>query len=109
MSSNSNLGNPGAQKPVTRQQRGLRRAKPIPTLQRTPSLPTEDQRSIANRLAAAERASEPPEDQEVTLQKQDPTLPAKMHGSEPSRGAKIDAKIQAEEQEMLRKKDNKNA
>jgi len=32
-----------------------------------------------------------------------------MHGSEPSRGVKIDAKIQAEEQEMLRKKDNKNA
>ncbi|KAK3363814.1 hypothetical protein B0T25DRAFT_562796 [Lasiosphaeria hispida] len=105
MSSNSNLGNPGAQKPVTRQQHGLRRAKPIPTLQQTPR--------IRNQLQTASQLQRgrlnPPEDQEVTLQKQDPTLPAKMHGSEPSRGAKIDAKIQAEEQEMLRKKDNKNA
>ena len=36
--------------------------------------------------------------------KKDPTLPAKMHGNEPSRGAKIDAQIQAEEGEELRRK-----
>jgi len=28
-----------------------------------------------------------------------------MHGNEPSRGAKIDAQIQQEEEELLRKKD----
>lgn len=32
------------------------------------------------------------------------TLKAKMHGNEPSRGAKIDAQIQAEEEEELRRK-----
>ena len=36
--------------------------------------------------------------------KKDPTLPARMHGNEPSRGAKIDAQIQAEEEEELRRK-----
>ncbi|KAI4117034.1 MAG: hypothetical protein LQ345_002659 [Seirophora villosa] len=34
----------------------------------------------------------------------DPTLPAKKHGNEPSKGAKIDAEIQQEEEEMLKKK-----
>lgn len=34
-------------------------------------------------------------------------LQAKLHGNEPSKGAKIDADIQAEEEEMLRKKDAK--
>jgi len=28
-----------------------------------------------------------------------------MHGNEPSKGAKVDAEIQAEEEEMLAKKD----
>ncbi len=32
------------------------------------------------------------------------TLKARMHGNEPSRGAKIDAQIQAEEEEELRRK-----
>ncbi len=31
-------------------------------------------------------------------------LKAKNHGNEPSKGAKIDADIQAEEEEMLKKK-----
>lgn len=31
-------------------------------------------------------------------------LQAKMHGNEPSKGAKIDAQIQAEEEEELRRK-----
>jgi len=30
-----------------------------------------------------------------------------MHGNEPSRGAKIDAKIQAEEEALLKKMDEK--
>lgn len=36
--------------------------------------------------------------------KKDPTLPAKMHGNEPSKGAKIDAQIEKEEQEELERK-----
>ena len=36
--------------------------------------------------------------------KKDPTLPAKMHGNKPSRGAEIDAEIQAEEEEELKRK-----
>lgn len=32
------------------------------------------------------------------------TLQAKLHGNEPSKGAKIDAEIQAEEEEELRRK-----
>jgi hypothetical protein len=32
-----------------------------------------------------------------------------MHGNEPSRGAKIDAQIQAEEEDMLKKKDDNTA
>lgn len=70
---------------------------------------TEDQRSIANRLGAEERKDEGHEDSLETRQtKQDPTLPAKAHGNKPSRGAEIDAEIQAEEEEMLSKKKGNN-
>lgn len=37
----------------------------------------------------------------------DPTAPAKMHGNEPSRGAKIDKQIMDEEEEIIRKMDEK--
>ncbi|RDA84571.1 hypothetical protein CP532_1104 [Ophiocordyceps camponoti-leonardi (nom. inval.)] len=63
-----------------------------------------DQRSISNRLAAEERKGEPADDKETAMSKKDPTLPAKAHGNEPSKGAKIDAEIQAEEEEMLKRK-----
>lgn len=36
--------------------------------------------------------------------KEDPTAPARSHGNEPSRGAKIDAQILQEEQEELERK-----
>ncbi|CAI6088411.1 hypothetical protein V2G26_018555 [Clonostachys chloroleuca] len=68
------------------------------------TLDSKDERSIANRLAAAERQGEPEGDLETKLAKKDPTLPATMHGNEPSKGAKIDADLQAEEQEILKKK-----
>lgn len=42
------------------------------------------------------------------LHKKDPTLPAVMHGNEPSKGARIDAELQAEEEEMLQKKGHQN-
>ncbi|CAG9951084.1 unnamed protein product [Clonostachys rosea f. rosea IK726] len=68
------------------------------------TLDSKDERSIANRLAAAERQGEQEEDLETKLLKKDPTLPATLHGNEPSKGAKIDAELQAEEQELLKKK-----
>ncbi|MCJ1423170.1 hypothetical protein MMC29_001051 [Sticta canariensis] len=45
---------------------------------------SKDERTIANKLAREEQA--------------------RNHGNEPSKGAKIDAEIQAEEDELLRKK-----
>ncbi|KZZ99109.1 hypothetical protein AAL_02660 [Moelleriella libera RCEF 2490] len=65
---------------------------------------SKDQRSIANRLAAAEQKDDDKDDPETAALKKDPTLPAKMHGNEPSRGAKIDAQIAAEEEEELKRK-----
>ncbi|KAM3512126.1 hypothetical protein MY11210_004190 [Beauveria gryllotalpidicola] len=63
-----------------------------------------DQRSIANRLAAETQATEDKEDPKVTRMKEDPTAPAREHGNEPSRGAKIDAQIlEAEQAELERK------
>lgn len=56
-------------------------------------------------LTYSQRENEPEEESvETKALKKDPTLPAKMHGNEPSRGAKIDAQIQAEEEEELRRK-----
>ncbi|TVY25496.1 hypothetical protein LHYA1_G005747 [Lachnellula hyalina] len=82
---------------------------------------SKDERSIANKLAREEKSKqmvqgliiltslqrqneEEYEPEEVKQSKRDPTLPAKMHGNEPSKGAKVDAEIQAEEEEELRRK-----
>ncbi|MCJ1411656.1 hypothetical protein MMC19_005747 [Ptychographa xylographoides] len=66
---------------------------------------SKDERSIANRLANEERKNNKDESTKETQQlKKDPTLPARSHGNEPSKGAKIDAEIQAEEEEELRRK-----
>ncbi|KAK0511999.1 hypothetical protein JMJ35_005127 [Cladonia borealis] len=67
---------------------------------------SKDQRTIANKLAREEkRQNEPdPVGQEEAEFKKDPTLPARNHGNEPSKGAKIDAELQAEEEEILKKK-----
>ncbi|WOO83076.1 uncharacterized protein LOC62_04G006559 [Vanrija pseudolonga] len=65
----------------------------------------EDQRSIANRVEAAIAAEDEDSDSpEVQALKEDPTLPARLNGNEPSRGAKIDAQIQAEEEAELERK-----
>lgn len=42
------------------------------------------------------------------MSKKDSTLPAKMHGNEPSKGAKIDEELREEEQEVLKKKGGNN-
>lgn len=69
-------------------------------------LTADDQRSIANRIEAAqaEEAAKDQDPPEVAALKEDPTAPARMHGNEPSRGAKIDAQIQAEEEAELERK-----
>jgi hypothetical protein len=70
---------------------------------------TEDERSIGNRLNAAkpqnDNESRKNLDAESKAAQKDPTLPAKMHGNEPSKGAKIDKEIEDEEAAILAKKD----
>jgi hypothetical protein len=83
---------------------------PCPTcpLTQKTNISSEDERSIANRLAAAEPQNEGDSGkatQEDKLAQEDPTAPARLHGNEPSKGAKIDAEIQAEEEAELAKKD----
>ncbi|KAL8902706.1 MAG: hypothetical protein Q9207_004438 [Kuettlingeria erythrocarpa] len=67
---------------------------------------SKDERSIANKLAREEKREKEPEpiSKEARESQIDPTLPARKHGNEPSKGAKIDAEIQQEEEEMLKKK-----
>ena len=67
---------------------------------------SKDERTIANQLEReAKREKEPtPEPQEVTESKKDATLPAKNHGNEPSKGAKIDQELREEEEAELKKK-----
>ncbi|MCJ1351175.1 MAG: hypothetical protein MMC33_001157 [Icmadophila ericetorum] len=66
---------------------------------------SKDERSIANRLANEESKEEEDTRSEETKELQkDPTLPARNHGNEPSKGAKIDKEIMGEEQEELRRK-----
>ncbi|KAL5329917.1 hypothetical protein ACEPPN_003437 [Leptodophora sp. 'Broadleaf-Isolate-01'] len=66
----------------------------------------DSRKTIANKLAREEKRENEDDDEseETKALKKDPTLPARMHGNEPSKGAKIDAQIQAEEEEELRRK-----
>ncbi|KAM0715840.1 hypothetical protein Q7P37_008354 [Cladosporium fusiforme] len=67
---------------------------------------SKDERTIANQLEReAKREKEPsPEAPEVTESKKDSTLPARNHGNEPSKGAKVDQELKEEEAEILKKK-----
>jgi hypothetical protein len=69
----------------------------------------EDERSIANRLAAAKPQNDSTSGKDLSAEdkaaQEDPTAPAKMHGNEPSKGAKIDKSIADEEAELIAKKD----
>ncbi|TCD69963.1 hypothetical protein EIP91_005552 [Steccherinum ochraceum] len=67
------------------------------------NLDSKDERSLANKLAAA-TSQEEKVDESIARMQADPTAPARSHGNEPSRGAKIDAQIQEEENEELRRK-----
>ncbi|KAK5791397.1 hypothetical protein VI817_006706 [Penicillium citrinum] len=74
------------------------------------NLDSKDERSIANKLASQGGKNDPSHhhnndyNPEAELSKQDPTKPAKMHGNAPSKGAKIDADLQAEDEQRLREK-----
>lgn len=69
---------------------------------------SKDSRTIANKLAREEqRDDEPQRSGEAELSLKDATLPAKMHGNEPSKGAKIDQELREEEEEELRRKGKK--
>lgn len=70
---------------------------------------SEDERSIANRLNAAKPQNDDESRKDLSAEdkaaQEDPTLPARMHGNEPSKGAKIDKEIEDEEAAILAKKD----
>ena len=61
-----------------------------------------DQRSLANKLEREAKKERESDENHATIT--DPLAPARSHGNEPSRGAKIDAQIQQEEEEELRRK-----
>ncbi|CZT24987.1 uncharacterized protein RCC_10716 [Ramularia collo-cygni] len=68
-----------------------------------------DERSIANRLAHAEKDGLDNESgknlsEDDKLAQQDATAPAKAHGNKPSKGAEIDQQLREEEEELLKKK-----
>ena len=62
---------------------------------------TKDERSIANTLAAKEKADKEEEKREKEAANAKPTDAARAHGNEPSRGAKIDEQLQNEEEQEL--------
>ena len=67
---------------------------------------TEDERSIANKLEREEKREKEGEEKslEDRQREQDATLPARAHGNEPSKGAKIDQELREEEQAELERK-----
>ncbi|POY73304.1 hypothetical protein BMF94_3638 [Rhodotorula taiwanensis] len=69
------------------------------------ALDSTDERSIANRLAAAEKAEKAASDEGGNAYAG--VGAAEAHGNKPSRGAQIDAELQKEEEELLAKKDGK--
>ena len=71
-------------------------------------LDSKDERSIANKLAAEEKKGDDADDSLQTQRlKQDATLPARAHGNEPSKGAKIDQELREEEEAELARKGKK--
>lgn len=55
-------------------------------------------------MAAAEKHSKLEKQGAFSKSVDDPLAPAQAHGNEPSRGAKVDAEIQNEEEEYLKRK-----
>jgi hypothetical protein len=67
---------------------------------------TEDERSIKNKLEREEKREKEDEDisEQEKLRRQDATAPARAHGNEPSKGAKIDQELREEEEAELKRK-----
>jgi hypothetical protein len=67
---------------------------------------SEDERSLKNKLEREEKRENEEEDVSIDEQRrrQDATLPARAHGNEPSKGAKIDQQIREEEEAELKRK-----
>lgn len=61
---------------------------------------------MKNRLDRQQKRYQEPDEKELDVQRaqKDPTLPAQVHGNEPSKGAKIDKELKEEEDEILKKK-----
>ncbi|KAJ8108581.1 hypothetical protein OPT61_g8073 [Boeremia exigua] len=71
------------------------------------ALDSKDERSIANKLEREKKRENEEEEklsEEDRLRKVDATLPAKLHGNEPSKGAKLDQELREEEQAELERK-----
>ncbi|KZF19388.1 hypothetical protein L228DRAFT_263722 [Xylona heveae TC161] len=68
------------------------------------TLDSKDERSIANKLASESKSGPGKEPKEVSETKKDSTLPARNHGNEPSKGAKIDQELKEEEEAAVSKK-----
>lgn len=66
-----------------------------------------DERSISNNLKAAEEAEKKEKAADEAKAAEKPTDAAKAHGNEPSKGAKIDEKIEDEEAAIIAKMDAK--
>ncbi|KAJ3550709.1 hypothetical protein NMY22_g289 [Coprinellus aureogranulatus] len=65
---------------------------------------SKDQRTIKNTLAAAEEHMKEARTHENDKTVTDPLAPARKQGHEPSRGAKIDAELQQDDEERLKQK-----
>jgi len=64
-----------------------------------------DERTLSNKLDAEEIREHRISESKQTIK--DPLKPAMDHGNKPSRGAQIDAELQREDEEILKKKAQK--
>ncbi|KAI8942882.1 hypothetical protein NX059_000922 [Plenodomus lindquistii] len=67
---------------------------------------SKDERSIANKLEREKKRESEEEEKSIddVRREKDATLPARAHGNEPSKGAKIDQQLREEEQAELERK-----
>jgi hypothetical protein len=68
------------------------------------SVRNRDSRNLGVRVTAWEKHEKEKDEAQASKTIENPLEPAKQQGHEPSRGAKIDAEIQKDEEELLRKK-----
>ncbi|KAJ6184698.1 hypothetical protein N7519_005999 [Penicillium mononematosum] len=94
--------------PVSELKERARYAEGMPTSHN--NLDSKDGRSIANKLASQENKPDSSHhhhneyDAEAEMSKQNPTKPAEQHGNAPSKGARIDADLKADDEQRLQEK-----